>query len=98
MLLVSGKHRITASCGKKIGIRVFYLIVSTPTKDQIPSSRLNVDKVITYDRTIMVYKILREICPENFKGKFTNRTQISDTKLVGSTNILPLHEKAVTLS
>ena len=40
-------------------------------------SRLSVEEIIKYDLVIVVHKILREICPENLKGKFTNRTQIS---------------------
>ena len=39
--------------------------------------RLNVEKIITYDRAIMVHKLLRIRCPENLKGKFTRRNQIS---------------------
>ena len=43
----------------------------------MPSKRLSVEKIITYDRAIMVHKILRKRCPENLKGKFTRRNQIS---------------------
>ena len=34
----------------------FYLIESAPMKDQIPSARLNVDKIITYYLAIMVLR------------------------------------------
>ena len=44
---------------------------------KMPSKRLSVEKLITYDRAIMVHKILRKRCPENLKGKFTRRNQIS---------------------
>ena len=47
------------------------------SKDKIPSKRLSVEKIITYDRVIMVHKILRKRCPENLKGKFKRRNQIS---------------------
>ena len=43
----------------------------------MPSKRLSVEKIITYDRAIMVHKILRKRCPENLKGKFTRRNQTS---------------------
>ena len=52
------------------------LIESAPIKDKIPSTRLSVEKIITFDRAIMVHKILKKRCPENLKGKFMRRTQI----------------------
>ena len=57
--------------------RAFYLIESAPIKDQIPTSRLSVEKAMTYDRATMVHKILKEMCPEVLKGKFIRRTHIS---------------------
>ena len=57
--------------------RTFYLIESAPIKDQIPTARLSVEKVIAYDRTTMVHKILKEMCPKIPKGKFIRRTQNS---------------------
>ena len=42
----------------------------------MPSKRLSVEKIITYDRAIMVHKILRKRCPESLKGKFMRRNQI----------------------
>ena len=43
----------------------------------MPSKRLSVEKIIIYDRAIMLHKILLKRCPENLKGKFTRRNQIS---------------------
>ena len=43
----------------------------------MPSKRLSVEKIITYDRAIVVHKILRKKCPGNIKGMFTRRNQIS---------------------
>ena len=57
--------------------RAFYLIESAPIKDKIPSKRLSVEKIITYDRAIMVHKIIRKRCPEILKVKFTRGTQNS---------------------
>ena len=62
---------------QKIQDRTFYLIESAPIKDKMPSKRLSAEKSITYDRAIVVHKILRKKCPENFKGKFTRINQIS---------------------
>ena len=65
---------------QKIQDRAFYLIESAPIKDKMPSKRLSLEKIITYDRGIMVHKVLRKRCPENLKGKFTRRNQISKYK------------------
>ena len=74
-----GSYPETKLCTlQKIQNRVFYLIESAPIKDQLPSARLNVEKLITYDRAIRVHNILKEMCPGNLKGKFTSRTQISN--------------------
>ena len=62
---------------QKIQDRAFHLIESAAIKDRIPSARLDVEKIITYDRSIMVHKILKEMCPENLKGKLTRRNKIS---------------------
>ena len=58
---------------QKIQDRAFYFIESSPMKDQVPSARLNIDKISTYDQAIMVHKILKEKCPENLIGKFAYR-------------------------
>ena len=58
---------------QKIQDRTFYLIESAPIKDQILSARLNFEKVIKNDQAIMVHKILKEMCQENLKGKFTRK-------------------------
>ena len=57
--------------------RAFYLNESAPIKDKMPSKRLSVEKLITYDWALMVHKNRRKRCPENLKGKFTRRNQIS---------------------
>ena len=62
---------------QKIQDRAFHLIESPPIKDKMASKRLSVEKIITYDRAIMVHKILRKRYPGNLKGKFTRRNQIS---------------------
>ena len=43
----------------------------------MPSKRLSVEKIITYDRAIMAHKIPSEKVSRNLKGKFTGRNQIS---------------------
>jgi len=64
---------------QKIQNRVFCLIESALIKDKIPSKRLSVEKIITYDRDIMVHKISRKgaqkILKENLRGelRFQNK-------------------------
>ena len=43
----------------------------------MPSKRLSVEKIITYDRATMVHKILWKRYPKNLQGKFTRINQIS---------------------
>ena len=62
---------------QKIQTRPLCFIESTPVKDRIPSARLIVEKMITYDLVIMIHKILKEMCSENLMGKFLRRTKIS---------------------
>ena len=62
---------------QKIQNMAFYLIQSVPINGRIPSARLNVETVITYDRSIMLHKVLKEMCPEDLQGRFTMRTKIS---------------------
>ena len=62
---------------KKLQDRSFYFNESAPIKDQIQSAGLSVEKVITYDRTIMADNILKEIGPKNLKRKVCEENQIS---------------------
>ena len=43
--------------------------ISVLIKDQTPSTRLGVEKVVTYDRA-MVQMTPMEICPANLTGQF----------------------------
>ena len=54
-----------------------YFLESALIKDQIRSTWLNIEKLITYDHAVMVHEILKEICTENLKVKVMRRTQIS---------------------
>ena len=38
---------------------------------------LFVKSLISYDHTVMTYKILHDLCPENLRHKFTKRSTIS---------------------
>ena len=67
---------------QKIQDRAFYLIESAPIKDKMPSKRLSVEKIITYDRAILVHKILRKRCPENLKASLRGEIRSQNMKLV----------------
>ena len=67
--------------------REFYLIESALNKDNIPSAQINVEKVIVFDRAIMVHKILGEMCLESLKGKFTKRSQASKYETRGMNDL-----------
>ena len=72
---------------QKIQDRAFYLIECAPIKGQIQPARLNVENIITYDRAIMVRKILKEMCPENVQRKFTRRNHISKYQIPNDLHI-----------
>ena len=78
-----------------LNVRAFYLIESAPIKDNIPTARLSVEKLMTYDRATMVHKILKEMCPEILKGKFIRRTHISkyETRRINDLQIPKLQLK-----
>ena len=39
---------------------------------------LNVKSLLSFDNGVMTYKILHDLCPENLRHKFTERSMITD--------------------
>ena len=39
---------------------------------------LNVKSLLSFDKGVMTYKILHDLCPENLRHKFTERSMISE--------------------
>ena len=70
---------------QKIQDRAFYLIESAPIKDKMPSKRLSVEKIITYDRAITVHKILQKSCPEILRESLRGEIRSQNMKIVKCT-------------
>ena len=62
-------------------------------KDQIPSTQLNADTIITYDLAIMVHEVLREKCAEQ-----NSDLKIQNSENERSSNIKATVEDLKTLS
>ena len=50
---------------------------STKIKDHWSCSRLNVENIIHYDRSVMNYKVINRLCPENLFDKYLPRSCFS---------------------
>ena len=54
------------------------LIESSSIKDGWMYNWLSVSNLIKYDKAVMAYKIMNNLCPNSLQGKFTTRSQISE--------------------
>ena len=54
------------------------LIANAKYKDGWTCKLLSVKSLISFDQGFMTYKILHELCPENLRHKFTERSMISE--------------------
>ena len=57
--------------------RAFDLIESAKVKDAWNKNSLKVNQLMTYDRAVMTYKIVNQLCPEGLQNKFIERSAIS---------------------
>ena len=62
---------------KHLQDRACMLIENAHSKDGWVCNWLSVLYLIKYDKAVMTYKILKNLCPEIVQGKFTLRIQIS---------------------
>ena len=54
--------------------RSISIIDTTRIKDDWSKNFLQVKKLITFDRSVMTYKIMNRLCPENLWNKFQRRS------------------------
>ena len=52
-------------------------IEPSKVKDAWNKNLMNISQLITFDRAVMTYKIINQLCPEGLKDKFTERSVIS---------------------
>ena len=67
----------TYSTLQKYQNRAFDLIESAKVKDAWNKNSLKVNQLMTYDRAVMTYKIVNQLCPEGLQNKFIERSAIS---------------------
>ena len=58
--------------------RALSIIASARYKDHWPKNWLNVENLILFDQSILVYKILNKLCPESFWNMFQLRSSLSN--------------------
>ena len=56
----------------------FYSINTARYKDPWPENWLNVENLILFDQSILVYKILNKLCPASFWNMFQLRSSLSN--------------------
>ena len=57
--------------------RALDLIESSKVKDAWNKNLMNTSQLITFDRTVITYKIVNQLCPEGLQSKFIERSVIS---------------------
>ena len=63
---------------QRLQTRAKKLIVDAKYKDGWNCEWLNVKSLLSFDKGVMTYKILHDLCPENLRHKFTERSMITD--------------------
>ena len=53
------------------------IIESSKMKDAWNKNLMNISQLITFDRAVMTYKIVNQLCPEGLQNKFIERSVIS---------------------
>ena len=62
---------------KKYQNRAFDLIESSKMKDAWNKNLMNISQLITFDRAVMTYNIVNQLCPEGLQNRFIERSVIS---------------------
>ena len=65
------------SISQKYQNRALDLIESSKEKDAWNKNLMNKSQLITFDRVVMAYKIVNQLCPEGLQNKFIERSGIS---------------------
>ena len=59
------------------------MIDTARIKDDWSKNFLQVKQLITFDRSVMAYKIMNRLCPENLWNKFQRRSHYSNYNTTG---------------
>ena len=63
---------------QRLQSRALSIIESARCKDPWPKIWLNAENLILFDQSVLVYKILNKLCPENFCNTFQLRSSLSN--------------------
>ena len=74
--------------------RAFNLIESSRIKDDYNKNILNVNQLMTFDRAVMTFKIVNQLCPESLQNKFIERSALSK---YNTRNMKDLHVQKLKL-
>ena len=74
--------------------RAFDLIESSKIKDAYNKKILNVNQLITFDRAVMTFKSVNQLCPEGLQNKFIERSALSK---YNTRNMKDLHVQKLKL-
>ena len=74
--------------------RAFDLIESSKIKDDYNKNILNVNQLMTFDRAVMTFKIVNQLCPESLQNKFIERSALSK---YNTRNMKDLHVQKLKL-
>ena len=74
--------------------RALDLIESSKIKDVYNKSILNVNQLLTFDRAVMTFKIVNQLCPEGLQNKFIERSALSK---YNTRNMKDLHVQKLKL-
>ena len=67
---------IKLSTLQKYQNRAFDLMESARVKDACNKNSLEVNQLMTFNRAVMTYKIVNQLCPEGLQNKFIKRSVI----------------------
>ena len=74
--------------------RALDLIESSKVKDAWNKDLMNINQLMTFDRAVMTYKIVNQLCPAGLQNKFIERSVISK---YNTRNRRDLHVQKLTL-
>ena len=74
--------------------RAFDLIESSKIKDDYNKNILNVNQLMTFNRAVMTFKIVNQLCPESLQNKFIEMSALSK---YNTRNMKDLHVQKLKL-
>ena len=65
--------------GQQQKVKISMAIIFLPAELlKMFTKRLSISNLITFDKAVMIYKIMNGLCPDNLRGRLATRSQISN--------------------